>query len=95
MNLPARFEAVAAELSRHVAIEASSGLIRYSVFTSPFPTGAESWTGNSESRSVQVRAAGFSRHQMLGELLGLEEADVVEAALRYARRRVDHPVFAA
>lgn len=41
------------------------------------------------------QCASLSRHQMLGELLGLEEADVVEAALRYARRRVDHPVFAA
>lgn len=43
---------------------------------------------------LDLLAAGLSREQMLEELPDLEEDDS-EAALRYARRRVDHPVLAA
>ena len=39
-------------------------------------------------------AAGLSREQILDDLPDLEEEDI-EAALRYACRRVDHPVLAA
>ena len=43
---------------------------------------------------LDLLAAGLSREQILSELPDLEEEDI-EAALRYARRRVDHPVLAA
>lgn len=43
---------------------------------------------------LDLSAAGLSREQVLEELPDLEDDDI-EAALRYASRRVDHPVFAA
>ena len=43
---------------------------------------------------LDLLAAGLSRKQVLDELPDLEEEDI-EAALHYARRRVDHPVLAA
>lgn len=43
---------------------------------------------------LDLLAAGLSREQVLEELPDLEEEDI-EAALRYASRRVDHPVLAA
>ena len=42
---------------------------------------------------LDLLAAGLSREQVLDELPDLEEEDI-EAALYYARRRVDHPVLA-
>ena len=42
---------------------------------------------------LDLLAAGLSHEQILEELPDLEEEDI-EAALRYARRRVDHPVLA-
>jgi uncharacterized protein (DUF433 family) len=43
---------------------------------------------------LDLLAAGLSREQVLDELPDLEEGDI-EASLRYASRRVDHPVLAA
>ncbi len=43
---------------------------------------------------LDLLAAGLSRKEILEELPDLEEGDI-EAALRYASRRVDHPVLAA
>lgn len=43
---------------------------------------------------LDLLAAGLSRDQILKELPDLEEEDI-EASLRYASRRVDHPVLAA
>ena len=43
---------------------------------------------------LDLLAAGLSRKQILEELPDLEPEDV-EAALRYASRRLDHPVLAA
>ena len=43
---------------------------------------------------LDLLAAGLSRKQILEEMPGLEEEDI-EATLRYASRRVDHPVLAA
>ena len=43
---------------------------------------------------LDLLAAGLSHEQILDELPDLEEEDI-EAALHYARRRVDHPVLAA
>ncbi len=43
---------------------------------------------------LDLLAAGLSREQVLEELPDLEEDDI-EAALRYASHRVDHPVLAA
>lgn len=43
---------------------------------------------------LDLLAAGLSWDQVLEELPDLEAEDI-EAALRYARRRVDHPVLAA
>lgn len=42
---------------------------------------------------LDLLAAGLSREQVLEELPDLEED--IEAALRYASRRLDHPVLAA
>jgi uncharacterized protein (DUF433 family) len=43
---------------------------------------------------LDLLAAGLSHEQVLGELPDLE-ADDIEAALRYASRRIYHPVLAA
>jgi uncharacterized protein (DUF433 family) len=43
---------------------------------------------------LDLLAAGLSREQVLDELPDLENEDI-EAALRYASRRMDHPVLAA
>jgi len=43
---------------------------------------------------LYVLVAGLSREKILEELPNLEEEDI-EAALRYASRRVDHPFLAA
>ena len=43
---------------------------------------------------LDLLAAGLSREQILDVLPNLGEEDT-EAALRYARCRVDHPVLAA
>ena len=43
---------------------------------------------------LDLLAAGLSTEQVLDELPDLEPADI-QAALRYASRRLDHPVLAA
>jgi uncharacterized protein (DUF433 family) len=43
---------------------------------------------------LDLLAAGLSRDEVLGELPDLEPEDV-EACLRFASRRVDHPILAA
>lgn len=43
---------------------------------------------------LDLLASGLSREQILEELPDLEAEDI-EAALRYARTRLDHPVLAA
>ena len=43
---------------------------------------------------MDLLAAGLSREQVLEELPDLEEEDIT-AALQYALRRLNHPVFAA
>lgn len=43
---------------------------------------------------LDLLAAGLSREEVLEELPDLESEDV-EAALRYASRRLNHPVMAA
>jgi len=43
---------------------------------------------------LDLLAAGLSHEQILEELPDLEEEDI-EASLRYASRRIDHPVLAA
>ena len=43
---------------------------------------------------LDLLAAGLSTDQVLDELPDLEPADI-QAALRYASRRLDHPVLAA
>jgi uncharacterized protein (DUF433 family) len=43
---------------------------------------------------LDLLAAGLSREQILEEMPDLEEEDI-EASLRYASRRIDHPVLAA
>ncbi len=43
---------------------------------------------------LDLLAAGLSHEQVLKELPDLEEEDI-EASLRYASRRIDHPVLAA
>jgi uncharacterized protein (DUF433 family) len=43
---------------------------------------------------LDLLAAGLSHEQILEELPDLEEDDI-EASLRYASRRIDHPVLAA
>jgi uncharacterized protein (DUF433 family) len=43
---------------------------------------------------LDLLAAGLSRDEILEEMPDLESADI-DAALRYARSRVDHPVLAA
>ena len=43
---------------------------------------------------LDLLAVGLSRQEILDELPDLEAEDV-EAAIRYARSRVDHPVIAA
>ena len=43
---------------------------------------------------LELLAAGLSHQQVLDELPDLELADVF-AALRYASRRLDHPILAA
>jgi uncharacterized protein (DUF433 family) len=43
---------------------------------------------------LELLASGLTREQVLEELPDLE-ADDVEAVLRYASRRLDHPVLAA
>lgn len=43
---------------------------------------------------LDLLAVGLSREEILEELPDLESEDI-EAALRYASRRLDHPVMAA
>lgn len=43
---------------------------------------------------LDLLASGLSRDQVLEEMPDLELEDI-EAALRYASRRLDHPVLAA
>ena len=43
---------------------------------------------------LNLLAAGLSHEQILEEMPDLEEEDI-EASLRYASRRIDHPVLAA
>ena len=43
---------------------------------------------------LDLLAAGLSREQVLAELPDLEDEDI-NACLRYATRRLDHPVLAA
>jgi uncharacterized protein (DUF433 family) len=43
---------------------------------------------------LELLATGLSHEQVIEELPDLEPADVV-AALRYASRRLDHPILAA
>jgi uncharacterized protein (DUF433 family) len=43
---------------------------------------------------LDLLAAGQSHGEILEDYPDLEEEDIV-AALQYARRRLDHPVFAA
>ena len=43
---------------------------------------------------LDLLAAGLSHEQILDEMPDLEEEDI-EASLRYASRRIDHPVLAA
>ena len=43
---------------------------------------------------LDLLAAGLSREQVLAELPVLEDEDI-NACLRYATRRLDHPVLAA
>jgi uncharacterized protein (DUF433 family) len=43
---------------------------------------------------LDLLAAGLSHEQVLEELPDLEAEDI-EAALRYASHRIDHPVLAA
>lgn len=43
---------------------------------------------------LDLFAAGLSREEILGELPDLEAEDI-EASLKYARERLDHPVLAA
>lgn len=43
---------------------------------------------------LDLFAAGLSREEILEELPDLEDADL-EAALKYARAKLDHPVLAA
>ncbi len=43
---------------------------------------------------IDLFVAGLDRGQILAELPDLEAADI-EAALRYARQQMDHPVIAA
>jgi len=43
---------------------------------------------------LDLLAAGLSREEVLGELPDLEAEDI-EAALRYASRRLNHPVMTA
>ncbi len=43
---------------------------------------------------LDLLASGLSRPQILEEFPDLENADI-EAAIRYASRRLDHPVVAA
>jgi uncharacterized protein (DUF433 family) len=43
---------------------------------------------------LELLAAGLSPEQVIVELPDLEPADVI-AALRYASRRLDHPILAA
>lgn len=43
---------------------------------------------------LDLLATGLSREQILEEMPDLEEEDI-EASLRYASRRIDHPVLAA
>lgn len=43
---------------------------------------------------LDLLAAGLSQEQILEEMPDLEEEDI-EASLRYASRRIDHPVLAA
>lgn len=43
---------------------------------------------------LELLAAGLSHQQVIEELPDLEPADVI-AALRYASRRLDHPILAA
>jgi uncharacterized protein (DUF433 family) len=55
------------------------------------PTSAEC---ASASSTFSILAAGLSADQVLGELLDLEIKDL-QAVLRYASLRLDHPVLAA
>jgi uncharacterized protein (DUF433 family) len=43
---------------------------------------------------LELLASGLSQEQVLAEMPDLEAEDV-QACLRYALRRLDHPVFAA
>ena len=43
---------------------------------------------------LDLLAAGLSRRDILAEMPDLEAEDI-EAAIRYARSRIDHPVVAA
>lgn len=43
---------------------------------------------------LDLLASGLSHEQILDEMPDLEEEDI-EASLRYASRRIDHPVLAA
>jgi uncharacterized protein (DUF433 family) len=43
---------------------------------------------------LDLLAAGLTQEQILGELPDLEPADI-EAALKYASSKLDHPVIAA
>ena len=43
---------------------------------------------------LDLLASGLSHEQILEEMPDLEEEDI-EASLRYASRRIDHPVLAA
>jgi uncharacterized protein (DUF433 family) len=67
------------------------------ITTNPKPCGGRPCIRGMRIRVVDVLdllAAGLSREQILDELPDLEEEDI-EAVLRYASRRVDHPVLAA
>ncbi len=43
---------------------------------------------------LDLLASGLSRAEILDEMPDLEDADI-DAALRFARSRVDHPILAA
>jgi len=43
---------------------------------------------------LDLLASGLSQEQVLAELPDLEIEDII-AALKYARNKIDHPVFAA
>ncbi len=64
------------------------------ITTHPKQCGGRPCLRGMRIRVIDLLATGLSRQEILAEMPDLEEGDI-EAAIRYASSRLDHPILAA